>query len=89
MLTYMGVSAIAGILLGFRFRISVLIPATILVMASAAFVSAANSHPAGIVVLSMTGTVALFQLGYLAGRFVEAILPMRTSTFLLWQRSLR
>lgn len=56
------IGAIAGMLLGFRFKVFVLLPATVF---AAAIVVASGHEPRVIMALTVFGTVVLLQIGYL------------------------
>ena len=60
-------STIAGVLLGLRFKVSALIPATLL----AAGVVIVTGGGLGVVALTVFGTIVLLQIGYFAGRVVQ------------------
>ena len=72
MVAFFVIAAIAGILLALRFKVFVLVPATLL---AAAAVIAVGHQPN---VLTLLGTVVLVQVGYLVGWTVRAHLQRRT-----------
>jgi hypothetical protein len=55
--------AIAGILLGLRFKVFVLVPAILL----AVVVIILSSHGLKVIALTVFGTVVLLQIGYIVG----------------------
>jgi hypothetical protein len=65
------IASIAGILLGLRFKVFVLIPATLL---AAAVIVASSDQPKLTIVLTVIGTVALLQIGYIVGIVARALL---------------
>jgi hypothetical protein len=73
------IAAIAGILLGLRFKVFVLVPAVLI----AAGVAIIIGHGLKMVVLTMLATTALLQIGYILGCVVRvyagAYLPARTT----------
>lgn len=75
MIFFFVIGAIAGILLGLRFKVFVLVPATLLV---AAVVVAGGNQPAVMIALTAVGTVALLQIGYLVGCTARSLLHKRT-----------
>jgi hypothetical protein len=63
------IAPIVGILLGLRFKVFVLVPATLL----AAVAVTASGHQSKVTLaLSLLGTVVLLQIGYLVGLIVRA-----------------
>ena len=70
MVVFLVIGTIAGILLGMRFKVFVLAPATLL----AAAVIIANSHqPKLAMALTVVATTILLQIGYLVGLAVRAM----------------
>ena len=73
------IAPIAGILLSLRFKVFVLVPATLL----AAVVIVASSHqPKLTIALTVVGTAVLLQIGYIVGSIARALLqrpPMARS----------
>jgi hypothetical protein len=65
------IAPIAGILLALRFKVFVLIPATLL---AAAVIIASSHQPKLTIALTMAGTVALLQIGYIVGIIARALL---------------
>jgi hypothetical protein len=62
---------IAGILLALRFKVFVLVPATLL---AASLIVAISHEPKLTIALTVVGTVALLQIGYIAGIIARALL---------------
>ena len=79
MIVYLVIGTIAGILLGLRFKILVLVPAILL----ATIFIIASGHELKMITLSLMGTVVLIQIGYFVGSTLRAIirahLPARSS----------
>ena len=67
MLVFLITATIAGVLLGLRFKVFALIPATLL----AAGVVIVTGGGLGVVALTVFGTAVLLQIGYFAGRVVR------------------
>ena len=70
------IAPIAGILLALRFKVFVLVPATLL---AAAMIVASSHQPKLTIALTVVGTAVLLQIGYVVGGIVPA-LPQRRST---------
>jgi len=71
---YFVIAAIAGIALGLRFKVFVLIPATLV----AVIAIVANGHqPKVALALTALGTAVLLQIGYFVGGTVRAHLSRR------------
>ena len=79
MVVFLVIGTIAGILLGLRFKVLVLVPATLL----AAIFVIASGHEPKMIALTLMGTVVLLQIGYFVGSTLRAIirahLPARSS----------
>jgi len=65
------IAPIAGILLALRFKVFVLVPATLL---AAAVIVASSHQPKLTIALTVVGTAVLLQIGYLVGGIVRALL---------------
>ena len=65
------VAPIAGMLLALRFKVFILIPATLV---AAALIVASSHQPKLTIVLTVVGTVALLQIGYIVGIIARALL---------------
>ena len=78
MMVFLIIATIAGIFLGLRFKVFVLVPAVLIV--SAAVIVAGGGLK--VVALTMLATTALLQIGYIFGCVVRvyaaAYLPART-----------
>ena len=69
------IAPIAGILLALRFKVFVLVPATLL----AAVAIVASSHqPKPTIALTVVGTAVLLQTGYIVGVVARAVLQRRS-----------
>jgi hypothetical protein len=68
------IAPIAGILLALRFKIFVLVPATLL---AAAVIVAISHQPKVTIALTMVGTAVLLQIGYIVGLIARALPILR------------
>jgi hypothetical protein len=87
MLILLTTVAIGGILLGLRFKVLILVPA--IVLGAIAALGIARHHNGSHIAISVTATVILIQLAYMAGSALETYFPLRVETFLRhvnWQR---
>jgi hypothetical protein len=66
--TYFVIATIAGIALGLRFKVFVLIPATLVMIA----IVATGHQPRVVLALTALGTAVLLQTGYFVGGIVSA-----------------
>ena len=71
--TYFVIATIAGIALGLRFKVFVLIPATLVMIA----IVATGHQPRVVLALTALGTAVLLQTGYFVGGIVSAQLYRR------------
>jgi nitrate reductase gamma subunit len=69
------VAPIAGMLLALRFKVFILIPATLL---AAALIVASSHQPKQMIALTVVGAVALLQIGYIVGMIARALLQRRS-----------
>jgi hypothetical protein len=80
MAVFLVASAIIGILLGLRFKVLVLVPASVL--ATVVIILSESGHELSVIVLTLVGTLVSLQMGYLAGGIlrylVRAYLPAWT-----------
>ena len=65
------VAPIAGILLALRFKVFILIPASLL---AASLIVAISHQPKPTITLTVVGTAALLQIGYIVGIIARALL---------------
>jgi membrane protein DedA with SNARE-associated domain len=65
------IASIAGTLLALRFKVFVLIPATLL---ASAVIVVSSHQPKLTIALTVVGTVVLLQIGYIVGRISRALL---------------
>ena len=75
MLVLLIAGAIAGILLGIRFKVLIVVPASLL--AAVIVVVTEGSHDLGAAVLNVLGTVASLQFGYVVGSLLRTLLRAR------------
>jgi hypothetical protein len=80
MAVFLVAGAIIGILLGLRFKVLVLVPASVL--ATVVIILSESDHELSVIVLTLVGTLVSLQMGYLAGGIlrylVRAYLPAWT-----------
>jgi hypothetical protein len=69
MAVFLVTGAIIGILLGLRFKVLVLVPASVL--ATVVIIIIESSQKLGVIVLTLIGTLVALQLGYLAGSILR------------------
>ena len=83
-LLIIGIGGIAGIILGLRFKILILVPAILLATAAITVTGIVSGYEAKAVALIVFGTAASLQVGYIAACIlyvvVLALLPARTAT---------
>jgi hypothetical protein len=81
MAVFLITGAIIGIILGLRFKVLVLLPASVL--ATVVIIISGSGHSLSTIVLTLVGTVVSLQVGYIAGsvlRFLaRTYLPTRTT----------
>jgi hypothetical protein len=75
MLVLLIAGAIAGILLGLRFKVLIVFPASLL--AAVIVIVTESSHDWGAIVLTLVGTVASLQFGYVVGSLLRTLLRAR------------
>jgi hypothetical protein len=75
MLVFLIAGAIAGILLGIRFKVLVIVPASLL--AAVIVIANGSGHKLGAVVLTLVGTLASLQIGYVVGSILRALVRAR------------
>ena len=92
-LIIIGIGAIAGIMLGLRFKILILVPAILLATAAITVTGIVSGYEAKPVALTVFGTATSLQIGYIAGCILDvvvlALLPARTATTTAAPGSLR
>jgi hypothetical protein len=71
MLVFLVVGAIAGILLGVRFKVLVLVPASLL--ATVIIIAYGSGHTLSEIVLTALGTVVSLQIGYIVGSVLRGV----------------
>lgn len=69
MAVFFTVGAVAGILLGLRFKVLVLVPAISIATVSIVL----SGHGLRVIIPTVVGTVALLQFGYIGGCFLRAM----------------
>src|SRR5882757_3815359 len=73
------VSLLVGAVLGQRFTVMVLIPATAVVLALAVGTGVTHAHTAWSVVLMIAAATTCMQIGYFAGIGIRHVLPAASS----------
>jgi hypothetical protein len=69
MAVFLIAGAITGILLGLRFKVLVLVPASVL--ATVVVIVSRIEHELSVVVLTLVGTLVALQMGYIAGSILR------------------
>jgi hypothetical protein len=69
------ISLLAGMVLGLRFRVLVLVPTTAMVAALAVSIGFMRALTTWVVVLAVAASIAGLQIGYFAGTIVRHWLP--------------
>ncbi len=72
------IGALAGMLLGWRFKVFVLVPATLFLTIVVIVAGVSRGSEPGMVALTVLGSVALLQAGYMVGCLQHAFI-LRTS----------
>jgi hypothetical protein len=71
MAAFLVTGAIVGILLGLRFKVLVLVPASVL--ASVVIIISQSGHQLSMIVLTLAGTVVSLQMGYIVGSVFRSL----------------
>jgi hypothetical protein len=72
MVFFLIIGTMAGIVLGLRFNVLVLIPAALLAAAVTVANGLASNHASGAILFGLLGTLASLQIGYLVGCVLQA-----------------
>ena len=75
MIVFLIIGAFAGIMLGLRFKVFVLGPATLLVTAAITVSGIASGHEPRMIALTVFGTLASLQIGYFVGGILQVMTP--------------
>jgi len=75
MLTFIIITTVAGFLLGLRFKILVLVPASVLMTVAITFTGVTNGHGFWTVALTIITTVVLLQCAYFIGCIMKVLIP--------------
>ena len=67
-------------MLGLRFKILVLVPATLLMTAASTAIGIVNGRQVSAVILTSIGTAVLLQLGYIVGCIFQVMVPAQLPT---------
>jgi len=71
MAVFLVTGAIAGILLGLRFKVLVLVPASVL--AAVIIIIGQSGHTLNMIVFTLVGTVVSLQIGYIVGSVFRSL----------------
>jgi hypothetical protein len=71
MAVFLITGAIAGILLGLRFKVLVLVPASVL--AVVVIIISQSGHTLSMIVLTLVGTLVSLQIGYIVGSVFRSL----------------
>jgi hypothetical protein len=69
------VGAIAGIMLGLRFKVLILVPAILLATAVITVTGTVRGHELSVIALTLFGTGASLQIGYMVGCVLQVMTP--------------
>ena len=72
MLVFLIAGAVAGLLLGTRFKVLVIVPASLLAAIIVFVIVNSSGHESGAVVLTLLATLAALQIGYVVGSILQA-----------------
>ena len=75
MVGFLTIGAVGGIILGFRFRVLVLVPATLFVAGVVAAGGLAAGQQFRMIAVNIVLTAALLQVGYIVGCVTGAVVP--------------
>jgi hypothetical protein len=75
MIAFLIIGIFAGIILGLRFKVLVLGPATLLVTAAITVSGIASGHEPRMIALTVFGAVASLQIGYFVGSILQVMTP--------------
>jgi hypothetical protein len=71
MVTFLTVGALAGMLLGLRFNVFVLVPAIVLAITMITLSDIARRQSISTIIITTLATVVLLEIGYLGGRLLN------------------
>jgi len=77
MIGFLAIGAVFGIILGLRFKVLVLVPATLLATAVVTAVGLLDGQHFRVIALTVVGAAALLQVGYVVGCVLEVAAPWR------------
>jgi hypothetical protein len=77
MIVFLVIGTIAGIMLGLRFNVFVLVPATLLATSAITVTGIVSGHEVRALALTAFGTAASLQIGYIASCFRHVVVPGR------------
>ena len=77
MIGFLAIGAVAGIMLGIHFRVLVLVPATLFFAGVVTAVGLIGDQQLKVIALTLVGTAALLQVGYIVGCVLDFAAPWR------------
>ena len=77
MIGFLAIGAVVGIILGLRFKVLVLVPATLLATGVVTAVGLLDGQQLRVIALTAVAVAALLQVGYVVGCVVEVAAPWR------------
>ena len=80
MISFLAIGSVFGIILGLRFRVLVLVPATVLATGVVTAVGLLGGQQFRVIALTVVGTAALLQVGYVVGCVIEVAAPWRLAS---------
>ena len=79
MIGFLAIGAVVGIILGLRFKVLVLVPASLLSTGVVTAVGLLDGQQLKLIALTAVGVAALLQIGYVVGCVVEVAAPWRVA----------
>ena len=77
MIGFLAIAAVVGIILGLRFKVLVLVPATLLATAVVTAIGLIGGQQFRVIAFTLVGAAALLQVGYIVGCVLEVAAPWR------------
>ena len=79
MISFLAIGAVVGIILGLRFKVLVLVPASLLSTGVVTAVGLLDGQQLKLIALTAVAVAALLQIGYVVGCVVEVAAPWRVA----------
>ena len=79
MISFLAIGAVVGIILGLRFKVLVLVPASLLSTGVVTAVGLLDGQHLKLIALTAVAVAALLQIGYVVGCVVEVAAPWRVA----------